>query len=113
LRLAGAKTPEAVAAAAEVRGIFAASGIKGVWRHWLDQRLERAKREYVSPADIALFYARLGERDEAFAWLERAMQEHSILFNYLASDARFDNLRADPRFPALLGRVGLQPLAIN
>jgi tetratricopeptide (TPR) repeat protein len=109
LRLAG-ESPET---AAEVRGIFASSGIKGVWRHWLGQRLERAKREYVSPADIALFYARLDERDAAFAWLERAMQERSILFNYLASDARFDNLRSDPRFPELLGRVGLQPLALN
>jgi TolB-like protein/predicted Ser/Thr protein kinase len=106
LRLAGAPAD----AAAEVRKIFAASGIKGVWRHWLDQRLERAKREYVSPADIALFYARLGERDEAFAWLERAMQERSILFNYLAADARFDNLRPDPRYAELLGRVGLRPL---
>ena len=105
-RLAGSP-PET---AAEIRKIFAASGIKGVWRHWLEQRLERAKREYVSPADIALFYARLGERDEAFSWLERAMQERSILFNYLAADARFDNLRPDPRFPELLGRVGLQPL---
>ena len=110
LRLAGAETPEELAAAAEVRGIFAASGIKGVWRHWLNQRLERAKRQYVSAADIALWYARLDERDEAFAWLDKAMQERSILFNYLAADARFDNLRADPRLPALLGRVGLQPL---
>jgi tetratricopeptide (TPR) repeat protein len=108
-RLAGAP-PET---AAGIRKIFAASGIKGVWRHWLDQRLERAKSEYVSPADIALFYARLGERDEAFAWLERAMQERSILFNYLASDARFDNLRPDPRFPELLGRVGLKPLPVK
>ncbi|HEY9286063.1 MAG TPA: tetratricopeptide repeat protein, partial [Pyrinomonadaceae bacterium] len=106
LRLASARAETA----AEIRRIFAASGIRGVWRHWLDQRLERAKREYVSPADIALYYARLGERDEAFAWLEKAMQERSILFNYLAADARFDNLRADPRFPELLARVGLQPL---
>jgi eukaryotic-like serine/threonine-protein kinase len=109
LRLASAP-PET---AAEIRKIFAASGIKGVWRHWLGQRLEQARREYVSPADIALFYARLGERDEAFSWLERAMQERSILFNYLAADARFDNLRPDPRYADLLRRVGLQPLAPN
>jgi hypothetical protein len=72
--------------------------------------LERAKREYVSPADIALFYARLGERDEAFSWLARAMDERSILFNYLVADARFDNLRPDPRYAELLRRVGLRPL---
>ncbi|HEV2884959.1 MAG TPA: protein kinase [Pyrinomonadaceae bacterium] len=105
-RLKGS-SPEAMA---ETRQLFAASGIDGVWRHRLTQTLERAKREYVSSADIALYYARLNEKDEAFAWLEKAMDERSILFNYLIADARFDNLRSDPRFPALLSRVGLQPL---
>lgn len=100
-------SPENAAAA---RKIFASAGIKGVWRDRLNQLLERAKKEYVSPADIALFYARLNEKDEAFAWLDKAMEERSILFNYLVADARFDNIRSDPRFPELLKRVGLQPL---
>jgi len=96
-----------------MKKLFAASGINGVWEYRLNQTLERAKREYVSPADIALFYARLNRKDEAFAWLERAMNERSILFNYLVADPRFDNLRSDPRLPKLLGRVGLQPLGMN
>lgn len=100
-------TPENAAAA---RKSYASAGIRGVWRDRLNQLLERAKRDYVSPADIALFYARLNERDEAFSWLDKAMEERSILFNYLVSDARFDNIRSDPRFPQLLSRVGLQPL---
>ncbi|MCA1630119.1 MAG: tetratricopeptide repeat protein, partial [Acidobacteria bacterium] len=106
-RLKGAP-PETVA---QMKKLFAASGIRGYWQHRLDQVLERAKREYVSPADIALFYARVGDRDQAFAWLGKAMDERSILFNYLVADARFDNLRSDPRFAELLRRVGLQPLA--
>lgn len=96
--------------AAQMRKLFAASGIRGVWQYRLDQLLERAKTEYVSPADIALFYARLNEKDQSFAWLEKAMDERSILFNYLIADARFDNLRPDPRFAELVKRVGLQPL---
>jgi eukaryotic-like serine/threonine-protein kinase len=108
-RLKGAP-PEVVT---EMRKLFAASGINAIWRYRVQQMLERAKREYVSPADIALVYARLNEKDEAFAWLEKAMEERSILFNYLVADARFDNLRSDPRFPKLLSRVGLQPLAMN
>ena len=79
----------------------------------MERALERAKREYVSPADIALFYARIDDKDQAFAWLEKALAERSILFNYLVADARFDNLRSDPRFAELLSRVGLQPLATN
>jgi eukaryotic-like serine/threonine-protein kinase len=91
------------------RQVYASAGIKGVWRDRLNQLLERGKKEYVSPADIALFYARLNEKDEAFKWLDKAMEERSILFNYLVADARFDNIRSDARFPELLRRVGLQP----
>lgn len=108
-RLKGA-SPETVE---QMTKLFAASGMKGVWEHRLNQTLDRAKREYVSPADIALYYARLNRKDEAFAWLEKAMNERSILFNYLVADARFDNLRSDPRLSKLLGRVGLQPLGMN
>jgi serine/threonine-protein kinase len=105
-RLKGS-TPETVA---ELRKVFAASGIKGVWKNRLAVLLERAKTAYVSPADIALFYTRLDDRDQAFAWLEKAMAERSINFNYLVADPRFDKLRKDPRLEALLKRVGLQPL---
>ena len=105
-RLKNASPENAVAA----RRIYASAGIKGFWRDRLNQLLARAKKEYVSPADIATFYARLNEKDEAFAWLDKAMEERSILFNYLVADARFDNIRSDARFPELLRRVGLQPL---
>jgi eukaryotic-like serine/threonine-protein kinase len=96
--------------AAQMKKIFAESGIRGVWQFRLNQMLERAKREYVSPADIALVYARLNDKDQSFAWLEKGMEERSILFNYLVADARFDNLRSDPRLADFLRRVGLQPL---
>ncbi|MGZ8844345.1 MAG: protein kinase domain-containing protein [Pyrinomonadaceae bacterium] len=105
-RLKGS-TPETVA---QLKQIYAASGIKGIWKNRLEQLLERSRNNYVSPADIALFYARLNEKDQAFAWLEKALAERSILFNYLVADPRFDNLRGDPRLANLLRRVGLQPL---
>jgi hypothetical protein len=97
--------------AAQMKKIFAESGIRGVWQFRLNQLLERARNEYVSPADIALFYARLNDKDQAFAWLEKGMAERSILFNYLVADARWDNLRSDPRLADFLRRVGLQPLS--
>lgn len=105
-RLKGS-SPETVA---ELRKVFAASGIKGVWQNRLNVLLERSKTAYVSPADIALFYTRLNDRDQAFAWLEKAMAERSINFNYLVADPRFDNLRGDPRLAELLRRVGLEPI---
>ncbi len=106
-RLHGA-TPDNVA---QMKKAFASSGMKGVWQYRLDGLLERSKTEYVSPADIALFYARLNEKDQAFAWLTKAMEDRSILFNYLIADARFDNLRPDPRFAELVKKAGLKPLS--
>ncbi|MEP6819385.1 MAG: protein kinase [bacterium] len=96
---------------AQTKNLFASSGIRGVWQYRLDGLLARSKTEYVSPADIALFYARLNQKDQAFAWLAKAMEDRSILFNYLIADARFDNLRPDPRFAELVKRVGLKPLS--
>lgn len=98
--------------AVQIKTIFAQSGMKGVWQFRLNQLLERAKSDYVSAAD-ALLYARLNDKDQAFSWLEKGMEERSILFNYLVADARFDNLRSDPRLAEFLRRVGVQPLPVK
>jgi len=98
--------------ATQLRQVFAASGIKGVWQNRVDVLLERSRTTYVSPADIALFYARLNDKDKAFEWLEKAMDERSIQFTYLVADARYDNLRSDPRLAELLKRVRLQPIKV-
>jgi eukaryotic-like serine/threonine-protein kinase len=105
-RLAGSP-PETVT---QSKQVYATSGINGIWKNRVEQLLERSKTSYVSPADIALFYARLNDKDQAFAWLEKAMTERSVNFNYLVADARFDNLRGDQRLVELLRRVGLQPI---
>jgi eukaryotic-like serine/threonine-protein kinase len=94
--------------AAKAKEIYVRSGIKGVWRSRLGRLLEDSKHEYVSPQNIAMLYARLGELDKAFEWLERGLEERSIQFTYLVADPRFDNLRADPRYAAIMRRVGLR-----
>ena len=55
--------------------------------------------------------AALGEKDQAFAWLERACDDHSYEIVFLNVDPLFDGLRNDPRFPDLLRRAGLAPRA--
>jgi serine/threonine protein kinase/tetratricopeptide (TPR) repeat protein len=96
--------------AARVRKIYAASGIKGIWRARLEYLLERSKREHVSPFTIATLYTRLDEKDKAFEWLEKALEARGILFTYLVTDPRFDNIRSDPRYIALLARANLKPI---
>ena len=77
----------------------------------LQQLLSLAKHRYVSPEQVAMIYANLGEKDEAFAWLERASEGRSafLAVGVLTSPA-YDPLRGDPRFGALLKKMNLEKL---
>ncbi len=57
--------------------------------------------------EIATVHAQLKENDEAFAWLATAERERTIGFAFIKVDPDLDNLRADPRFDAMLQRIGL------
>jgi DNA-binding winged helix-turn-helix (wHTH) protein/Flp pilus assembly protein TadD len=69
---------------------------------------ERARRRYISPYAVALVYAGLGEVDQAFEWLDRAYEDRTHWLVMLRVEPRLDSLRADPRFAALLCRIGLE-----
>ena len=69
----------------------------------------QTSKEYVSPAELSLLYAALGEREQAFASLEKAYAAHDLQLQFLGVDASFDSLRSDPRFQDLMRRVGLTP----
>jgi hypothetical protein len=53
------------------------------------------------------FYARLGDRDDAINWLEKAYNEQCRYVAYISIDPDFDSLRDDLRFQALIHRIGL------
>jgi hypothetical protein len=58
---------------------------------------------------FAVIYTGLGEKDQAFAWMERAYQERALEVTFLKIEQRFDSLRSDPRFADLQRRIGLPP----
>lgn len=62
---------------------------------------------YVSPYSVALVEAGLGDRDQALAWLDKAYTERSDYMPYLKLEPMMDGLRSDPRFAAIVQRVGL------
>ena len=64
-------------------------------------------KSYVSPGELTVLYAALGEREKAFASLEKAFELHDLQLQYLGVDPAFDSLRDDPRFQELLRKVGL------
>ena len=70
---------------------------------------ELLNRRYVSPFDIAVIYAGLGDKEQAFARLEKAYKDHSWGLVRLKIDPRLDSLRGDLRYRDLLRRMGLAP----
>jgi TolB-like protein/Tfp pilus assembly protein PilF len=68
------------------------------------QSLTEEKR-YVSPAYLAAIYAGLGNKDQAFRYLDQAVEERSGSLVFLGVEPMADSLRSDPRFSALLNRI--------
>lgn len=72
------------------------------------ERLEERRRIAPVPATpYALLYGELGERDRAFAWLERAFADHDPVLLLVRVHPAFDSLRGDPRLEPLLRRAGV------
>jgi tetratricopeptide (TPR) repeat protein len=85
---------------------YAKSGRKDEARKLLAQLKDDSKKRYVAAYYIAVIYAGLGEKDEAFSWLEKAYQDRSWWMVWLKTDPKMDSLRSDPRFTDLMRRVG-------
>ena len=75
----------------------------------LNHLRERMRDEFVSAAYVATIHVGLGEIDEAFASLAEADAQRSYFVGWWKVDPELDPLRADPRFSALLKKVGLAP----
>ena len=86
---------------------YARSGRKEEARKLLAALREQSKSHYVASYWIAMIYVGLGEKDEAFAWLDKAYQERSWWLVWIKMDPKVDSLRSDPRFATLMNRVGL------
>jgi TolB-like protein/Tfp pilus assembly protein PilF len=65
------------------------------------------RRDGVGRYEIALVYAGMGDKDQAFRWLEEAYRAHDVGMVYLRVDPCLDPLRSDPRLADLMQRVGL------
>ena len=73
----------------------------------LNELLELNKTRYVTPAALVNVYLGLGDKEQAFVWLEKAYDERSNYIAYLKVFPILDPIRSDRRFAELIGRVGL------
>ena len=86
--------------------VYAASGKKTEARAILHSLESKSQFNYVSPYLIASIYSQLGEKDEAFKWLEKAFDRRDGI-SYLVADPMMDPLRSDPRYLPLVERLHL------
>jgi serine/threonine-protein kinase len=94
---------------------YTAGGWEVALKWTIDNLEAKAGREH-GPApslSLAAAYAKLGEQDKAFEWLEKAYERRNSSLPYLAVNPDFDPLRDDPRFDDLLRRIGLEPSGFN
>jgi TolB-like protein/DNA-binding winged helix-turn-helix (wHTH) protein/Tfp pilus assembly protein PilF len=86
---------------------YAVAGRKDEARQQLQKLAALSQRQYVPALYFAFIYGSLGETDRAFEWVKKACDERSEYLVNLKVDPSLDDIRSDPRFPALLRRVGL------
>ena len=87
--------------------ILALAGEPTQARALLKSLPSQVKQRYVCPYEVATGYTALGDKENAFLWLQKSYEAHSICVIWLNSEPRFDPLRSDPRFSALARQVGL------
>jgi tetratricopeptide (TPR) repeat protein len=99
--------PEELKIAEEAAKVYAKAGYEAAMRRIIALQVQLAKRRYVDPADIGSNYAALGEKEQAFFWLEKAYAEKSGDVEWFKVSRSAASLRPDPRYTALRRKMGL------
>jgi len=103
VRLSGGPHYQALLARA-----YALAGERAKALRILGKLKEISRRTYVSPFDLAVVHAGLGEQTPTFQWLEEAYEQRAWRIIEVTLPM-FDGLRSDPRWQDLVRRIGLPP----
>jgi tetratricopeptide (TPR) repeat protein len=88
---------------------YALAGDRAAAEATLDELKKLRAESYASALDLADIHVALGDRERAFRWLDQAAAERAFHLIYLKVWPELDPLRPDPRFKALILRLGLEP----
>jgi TolB-like protein/Tfp pilus assembly protein PilF len=94
-------------ATAELGFAYARSGRRAEALKLLDALNERSKQRYVSPLNLAIICAGLGERESTLYWLEKASEDRDPSLDSLKLSSAFAIVESEPRFTEIIRRVGL------
>jgi TolB-like protein len=92
---------------AQLKEAIANSGAQGYWRRTLENYKESARSHYVPSVLVAEACVRVGDKECAFKWLEKGLEERDDLMVNLKVEPVFDSIRSEPRFQDLVRRVGI------
>ena len=95
------------AAIAQAKEVYAKSGWQAYLQESLNQILKQSAGRKIPPFVVAECYARIGQKEEALLWLERAYEERDFRMTLLSVSYEFDGIRSDPRFVMLVQKIGL------
>ena len=87
-----------------VKDVYNRSGINGLWNWLIELELKKSNPE---PFDLAIDYAIIGKKEEALDWLEKANKNPPPGFANINNMRDLDNLRSEPRFQAIIKKMGL------
>ena len=94
---------------AEQVQVYRHGGFRAVLKWRADELQRRATQQYVSPIDLAYAYAELGRKEETIRYLEQSYRERAPHLVFLQSDPSFDFVHSDPRYRAIVNKMGLPP----
>lgn len=89
--------------------VYRRGGFRAVLEWRVDDLKQKAAKQYVSPSDFADAYAVLGRKEETIRYLEKSYQERAPHLVFLQSNPDFDFLHSDPRYRAIIKKMGLPP----
>jgi tetratricopeptide (TPR) repeat protein len=95
--------------AVNLRRAWDRGGARGFVRWQLGRRLLEPKSRYVSPVELASYYAQLGDKERTLALLEEGYQQHSTDTLWIQEDPAYDFLHSDRRFRSIVQRTGVAP----
>ncbi len=95
--------------AVDLRRAWDRGGARRFVRWQLGRRLLQSKSHYVSPVELASYYAQLGDKERTLALLEEGYQQHSTDTLWIQGDPAYDFLHSDSRFRSIVQRTGVTP----
>jgi len=87
-----------------IKEVYNKSGINGIFNWFIESGVNKSTNYFRS---LAILYTILGKKEEELSWLEKALKENLTSLPEINNNSDFDNLRSEPRFQAIIKKMGL------